>query len=54
LNNRPFLIFTAKNVATPVPEFSFNIETSTVIGDFCTWTITLENGKKVAKHILRL
>jgi len=34
LNNRPFLIFTAKNVATPVPEFSFNIETSTVIGDF--------------------
>ena len=23
LNNRPFLIFTAKNVATPVPEFSF-------------------------------
>ena len=23
-----------KNIATPVPEFSFNIETSTVIGDF--------------------
>jgi len=52
LNNRPFLIFTAKNVATPVPEFSFNIETSTVIGDFLD--NYLRKWKKVAKHILRL
>jgi len=41
-----------KNVATPVPEFSFNIETSTVIGDFLD--NYLRKWKKVAKHILRL
>ena len=41
-----------KNIATPVPEFSFNIETSTVIGDFLD--NYLRKWKKVAKHILRL